>query len=221
MRQALERTVDAILGWLERDWDRVLRLTSVEQAQAALGLARDPAVRRRVGARLAAEPDRHPVVRRWGFRALTLSAAEKRLALWLARLGGPGQATVAEAAAALGWPAREVHDAARLLAWARLLDGDGPDPTGPDAAWRLVPDHADLIGPQGLAVHAVRLEAGDWFSVPCARDVLLLVAVRYPDRRVVADDLCPVCATPIRVTFDRGQVVAASPAGTVYLRGGT
>lgn len=217
------RQVDALLDHLRRRWDHLFRLTTVEQAMRALGLPLDARLRRAVADHLAARPEIHPVVRRWGYRTLVLNASEKLLAR---RLSLQPAAAWNEAAAALDLQVSP----ARLRAALAMLGHVGFLEPGREAESRaspvarspsLVPAWAQRAGPRGFAYHTVRLADGEEFDVPCARDVLLLVAGRHPWETVRLADACGHCPRRIAVRFERARVAAAAPGTVGFFRGGT
>jgi len=84
----------------------------------------------------------------------------------------------------------------------------------------LASGHERFLGGLGFNFHTVTLENGEQFNVPCAIDFLLLVSHRYADQRVVVDDACAHCTDRIRLVFNRGELVEASPPQTYVYRGG-
>lgn len=207
---------DAIVAYLCERWNHLFRLTTVEQAMQALRIEPDVGLRRHVGDYLAAQPDLHPVLRRWGYRTLVLTEAEKLTARLLA-LWSPGVAWDESAAAALlHVDVPTVRQALVMLEATGLVERIPTEPAQP----RLVSDVRQRVGPIGLMFHTVRLASGERFNVPCARDALMLVQGRHGDEVVHLADACAHCTRRLTVRFDHGAVAVATPETTVFFRGG-
>ena len=202
-----------VVEYLIVAWRRVFRLMTAGQAMAALGLAPDPQVRARVADRLAAAPERSPIIRRWGVPALVLTGEEKLLGRALERTG---QSCTAEALARqTGVAVPVVRERLALLihcglvadnaggyrladGWARCL---GPlswtfhevRPEGEPAYWRVRPDLMRLRQPANSCsawLLPIRSSLTRHYNVPCAVDFLLLARHAYPDRRLTIADTC-------------------------------
>lgn len=216
-------TVTQIVEYLLAAWDRPFRLTTVGQAVAALGLPAEPVLRRRVADHLAAQPELHPTLARWGYRALALDATERRVARALRRDTTP-EPTAAALATSLGLSIERVDAAVASLRHVGLVHGsdaaaDVRHADGPPI--RLVEDAERLAGPLGFNCHTLTLGTGEVFDVPCARDVLLFAATRRFGPYLRLDTACAVCAAPIAATFADANLTAVEPPGVWYARGGT
>lgn len=158
-------TGERILAHLRAEWDDAVRLTTVAQAQAALGLPRDAAERGVLGRYLLGHPDVHPAVARWGAPALALTEDEKLLGRYLAGRApeGAGRCTLAEAAAALGRGPDEVEEGLSTLAALELLTWERD---GEAVRFRLAADLPARLGPLGWMFHTVEVEGESTFNVP-------------------------------------------------------
>src|SRR5688500_5626144 len=99
-RQPAQSRADSIVSHLRERWDHLFRLTTVEQAMAALGLPPDDNLRLAVGDRLRAQPDIHQALVRWGPLTFILTEQEKLLARRLVRQGTQPGSRVSRAAIA-------------------------------------------------------------------------------------------------------------------------
>jgi hypothetical protein len=156
---------ERILAHLRGQWDDAIRLTTVTQAQAALGLDPDVALRRRLGRSLFDHPEIHPAVACWGAPALALTEDETLLGRYLAGRapGGSGRCTFAEAAAALGRGPEEVEEGLSTLAALDLLTWERD---GQAARFRFADDLTARLGPLGWMSHTVEVEGEGAFNVP-------------------------------------------------------
>ena len=211
MNETQEALVERVVAHLVASWRRVFRLTTVDQALAALGIAPTWALRHAIVDRLAAEPGLSPVLRRWGVATFALNNDERLLGRLLEQAARP---------LSLKGLAERL-DLSPLLVRARLqmLLHCGI------AAWEdecasLVPDYAAQLGPLGWHFHAVQLDDEPPFNVPCAVDFLLLAHGAYPDRRLTLRDTCARSATPIRAEASGGTITAVAPATALVFRGG-
>ena len=200
-----------ILAHLAAQWRRVFRLTTIDQACAALGIAPTWTVRRAVAARLLAAPDLSPVLRRWGVGTVALSNEERLLGRVLAAAGQP--LTVAELAARAGVPARTVRARLRLPAFLGIVALDG-------ATVALAPDHLAKLGPLGWLYQSMQLDDTAAFNIPCPVDFLLLAHGSYRDRRLTLRGTCASSDAPIRVEAAHGAITAVDPTGALVFRGG-
>lgn len=158
-------TGERILAHLRAQWDDAIRLTTVAQAQAALGLPRDAALRRTLGRSLLGHPDVHPAVARWGVPALALTEDEKLLGRYLTGHApeGTGRCTLAEAAAALDRGPDEVAESLSTLAALDLLTWERD---GEAVRFRLAADLRARLGPLGWMFHTVEVAGESTFNVP-------------------------------------------------------
>jgi hypothetical protein len=206
-----EIVVERVLDCLVASWRRVFRLTTVDQALAALGNAPEWELRRAVAERLGEAPGLSPVLRRWGVATFALSNDERLLGRELARAGGA--LTLVELAECLGLAEPAVRERLRMpihLGIAAITDD----------RVALVSGYADRLGPLGWQFHAVQLDDEPPFNVPCPVDFLLLAHGAYPDRRLVLRDTCAQSAAPIRVEAAGGAIVAVEPPTALVFRGG-
>ncbi len=215
-RCKLDARVERIVAHLAVVWERVFRLTTIEQAMAALGLPPHRALRLRVAEHLAARVELYPTLRRWGHVRFALSRSELRLGLLLA--ASPGLSPDA-AAHRLGVPTATVRRALPALRRLGLLEPAPSDAPYGDAGLLLAADHRQHLGPLGFAAHQVTLADGERFDVPCVRDALLLARYRYARERVMLETHCPGSARPIGLGIERGEIVAVEPPGARYVCG--
>jgi len=215
----LSPNADRILAHLQGQWTDRLRLTTVAQAQAALGLSLDADVRRSLGSYLLAHPEFHASVARWGAPAFALTEDEKLLGRYLtARAGGDsGRCTPDETAAALDRSRADIEAGLRALAALGLLAWE-EDAGG--VSYRLALDLGQRLGPLGWTFHTVEVTGEGRFNVPCAVDFLLLVRSDYAHHRVTIDDACAHCTERIRVVIDHARIVTVEPPEAVLLYGG-
>jgi hypothetical protein len=208
-----------VLAYLQSQWDRLFRLTTIAQGMAALGLPADDERRLRLGDHLLAHPAAHPVVARWGARTLILTEDEKLLGRYLAQraAAGAGRVPAAGAAAAIGRTVPEVTRGLTVLQHVGLIDWRLANDT---IAYTLAPDWQERAGPLAFTFHTVTLQSGERFNVPCALDFLLLGASEHAAERVLIDDSCVHCTDRIRVVIDHGQIAAVEPPETVVFYGG-
>jgi hypothetical protein len=66
-----------LLSHLRLQWDKPMRLTTLEQGMDALGQPRNAARRLRLGGYLLTHRDVHPAVAQWGARPFLLNEDEK------------------------------------------------------------------------------------------------------------------------------------------------
>jgi hypothetical protein len=161
----LSPAAEHILAHLRIQWDDALRLTTIAQAQAALALPPDAAVRRTLGRYLLAHPQVHPAVARWGAPAFALTEDEQLLGRYLNGHvpDDAGQRPLPEVAATLNRAPVEVEEglstlaALGLLTWAR--DGEA-------VRFRFPADLRQRLGPLGWTFHTVEVEGEGRFNVP-------------------------------------------------------
>ena len=210
-KAALEADVERVVAHLVASWRRVFRLTTIDQALVALGVAPSWELRRAVADRLTAEPELSPVLRRWGVATFALSNDERLLGRELARAGG--SIALVDLGERLGLAVSAVRE--RL----RMLDHLGVVALVDDRV-AFAPDHAGRLGPLGWYFHAVQLDDEPPYNVPCPVDFLLLAHGAYPDRRLVLRDTCAESAAPIAVEAAGGAIVAVEPPTALVFRGG-
>lgn len=160
-----ERQVDTVVSHLRQRWDQLFRLTTVEQAMAALGLPQNDDLRLAVGDRLRAQPDAHPAVERWGAIAFILTEPEKLLARCLAQHGTDPASRIAIAAIArvIHRGEAEIERGLAVLRHVELLDWSR---SGDSIVYTLTPDWQQRSGPLEFTYHTVKLAGGERFNVP-------------------------------------------------------
>jgi hypothetical protein len=211
MTDTLEAMVARVIAHLTTSWRHVFRLTTIDQALDALGIAPTWVLRHAIVDRLVAEPGLSPVLRRWGVATFALNNDERVLGRLLEHAARPlSLRSVAERL-----------DLSPLLVRARLqmLLHCGI------AAWEddcfgLAPTYAARLGPLGWHFHAVQLDDEPPFNVPCAVDFLLLAHSAYADRQLTLRDTCARSAAPIRVEASGGAISAVAPPTALVFRGG-
>ena len=145
--------VAEILSFLERRWSRSLDITTIDQAQSALGLPQDDEQRWEVYRRLESVPGPLVEKRRFGVSAATvLLTNQEKLAGRAVILGGSED----EAQAAVGIDDRAWEGTKAMLHRVGLLAED---------TWRPAPGHEELLQGVGLLFHTVRV-SGEEFNVP-------------------------------------------------------
>ena len=145
--------VAAILSFLERRWSRSLDITTIDQAQSALGLPQDDEQRWEVYRRLESIPGPLDKKRRLGVSATTvLLTNQEKLVGRAVILGGNED----EAQAAIGLDDRSWERAKAMLRRVGLLAED---------TWRPAPRREELLQGVGLLFHTVRVR-GEVFNVP-------------------------------------------------------
>ena len=211
MQDATTGTIERVVAHLVASWRRVFRLTTIDQALAALGVAPSWEVRRTVADRLSSEPGLSPVLRRWGVATFVLSNDERLLGRELSRAYRP--LTVAGLATRLGLAVPEVRERLRMLAHLGIV-------TLADGRVTLTPGYVAKLGPLGWLYQAVRLDDGSPFNVPCPVDFLLLVHGSYRDRRLTMHGACANSEAPIHVEAAGGAIIAVEPGRALVFRGG-
>ena len=139
-----------VLDYLGRRW-RGLDISTIAQAQDALGLRRNVAQRLRLYRRVAAEPTLRRRLGRWDAGPVTVALTENEKLIMRALLQGEAADTVGEA---LGVPPAETAMALRVLREVGLLRGKRPA-AGSD----------QLLDGIGLNFHTVRVEGEPAFNV--------------------------------------------------------
>jgi len=142
-----------VLEFLEDRWSRPLDITTVDQAQQAMGLPRDDEVRWRLYRHLESKPGRLAEKRRFGVSAATVTLTNREKLAGRALLLGKDE-DGARQAAALG--PEEWETAKRVLRRIGLLARGG---------WRVASGHQRLLDGVGLLFHTVSTR-GEVFNVP-------------------------------------------------------
>ena len=202
---------------LRQAWDRPLRLTTVAMALEATGLAARGEARLRIADHLAAHPEIHPVVQRWGVATLVLDEDEKLLGRRLVQMGAGPTVLVGELAEEVGQPEAELERAFHTLQHLELLSWQRDDRR---VSYLMTTGWRERLGPLGFNYHSVRLESGERFNVPCAFDFLLLARSELAAERVEIADSCVHCSAKIKAEIDRGRIVQVTPPEAVLFRGG-
>jgi hypothetical protein len=211
MQDATAGTIERVVAHLVASWRRVFRLTTIDQALNALGIASSWEVRRAVAGRLSAEPGLSPVLRRWGVATFALSNDERLLGRELSRADRP--LTLAALAARLGLVVPVVRERLRMLTHLGIV-------TLADGWVTLTPGYVAKLGPLGWLCQAVQLDDASPFNVPCPVDFLLLAHGSYRDRRSAMHGTCANSDAPIRVEAAGGVITAVEPGSALAFRGG-
>ena len=144
---------DDVLAFLDERWKKPLDITTIDQAQAAMGLPQDDDERWRLYELLESNPGRLAEKVRFGVSAATVTLTNREKLAGRALLLGRGEDEARDHA--------EIHpqewEAARkMLSRIGLL---APD------AWRAAAGHERLLDGVGLLFHTVRT-GGEVFNVP-------------------------------------------------------
>jgi len=232
-----------VIQHLLAEWQKPLRLTTVAQAMASLGLPDDDDLRWRVAQRLRGlwrrvvrDPRRYVQFRQevglpvdeatierfvqqacqWHPLSIILDEEEKLVARFLLTLWQKERRlpTRAEVGQAVRIDLTKVDRAFGMLERIGLLARE-------DGVYHLRRGYQRFLGGLGLTFHTVVLPTGERFNVPCAIDYLLLAGRTYRGHRVVLEDACHHCWERIRIVMEEGQVVEAVPEEPIVYRGGT
>ena len=206
-----------VIDYLRRQWDRPLRLTTVAMGLEATGRAPRPDLKLKIADQLVANPDLHPVVKRWGVATLVLDEDEKLLGRRLVQLGSGGTVPAAQLSADTGIAAEQLDRALNALQHLQLISWQSQNGW---VSYLLEPNYSERLGPLGFNFHGVRLESGKRFNVPCAFDYLLLAGSELASERVEISDSCVHCTDRIRAVIDRGRSLEADPKEALLFRGG-
>ena len=142
-----------LLEVLDKRWARPLDITTVDQAQQALGLGRDDELRWLIYEHLESEPGRLAEKRRFGVSAATVTLTNQEKLAGRALLVGRDEGESREAA---GLAPDEWEAAKRMLSRTGLLAHEG---------WRAAAGHQRLLDGVGLLYHTVSTR-GEVFNVP-------------------------------------------------------
>lgn len=225
--------VKSVLNYLQQEWSRLFRLTTVEQAINALGF-RDEAgeLRRLVGQELRFNPQIHPALTQWGVCTFILTEDEKLLARSLVQApkkAGEGDDEInvfemetplegsEKATVLVVEQLKRLEQAGLVKEGKRKGKGGGPEPSN---EYVLVPNWEELAGPLEFNFHTLQRENGQRFNVPCAFDYLMLARSEFMKEKLKIIDSCVHCTTPITLTIDNGQIKEVEPAGALIFRGG-
>lgn len=147
-----ERTAD-VLRLLKERWQRPLDITTIGQAQEALHLDADDALRWNLFQKLQAESAHLADKRRYGVSAVTVTLTNDEKLAGRALLLGASEDTARRAA---GIATEDWQEAKQALVPVGLLATD---------AWRLAAGHERLLDGVGMLFHTVRTR-GETFNVP-------------------------------------------------------
>ncbi len=206
-----------VIEYLRQQWDKPLRLTSVEMRLQVMGLAGRSDLRLRIGDYMAARADLHPVVTRWGVPTLVLHEGEKLTGRYLSQRGESGGVRASDLAEAVGCSPRHLELAMTTLKHLKLVQWELE---AGQLKYEMAPDWKRRLGPLDFNFHRVELGNGERFNVPCAFDFLLLARSQHPQERIEVSDSCVHCTARIRVVIDRGRIDQVSPPDALLLRGG-
>jgi hypothetical protein len=145
--------LDDVLAFLDERWQKPLDITTIGQAQAALGLPHDDDERWQLYEHLESNPGRLADKTRFGVSAATVTLTNREKLAGRALLLGRSEAQARDLASV------EPHqwEATRqMLVRIGLLSADG---------WRPAAEHERLLDGVGLLFHTVRT-GGEVFNVP-------------------------------------------------------
>ena len=145
--------LDDVLAFLDERWKKPLDITTIDQAQAAMGLPLDDDERWRLYERLESNPGRLAEKVRFGVSATTVTLTNREKLAGRALLLGRGEDEARDDAEV---PAEEWEAAKKMLSRIGLLAPDG---------WRPAAGHERLLDGVGLLFHTVRT-GGEVFNVP-------------------------------------------------------
>ncbi len=142
-----------VLGFLDKRWTRPLDITTLDQAQQAMGLPRDDELRWKLYRRLDSQPGHLAEKARYGVSAATVTLTNQEQLAGRALLLGKDENEAREAAAL---DPEEWKAAKSMLSRIGLLAR---------GAWRPAAGHERLLDGVGLYYHTVRT-GGEVFNVP-------------------------------------------------------
>ncbi len=145
--------LDDVLRFLDERWKRPLDVTTIDQAQTAMGLPPDDDLRRRLYDHLESNPGRLAEKVRYGVSATTVTLTNREKLAGRALLLGKGEDEARDHAE---FRPEEWQAARRMLIRVGLL---APD------AWQPAAGHERLLDGVGLLFHTVRTR-GEVFNVP-------------------------------------------------------
>ena len=144
---------DDVLAFLDERWKKPLDITTIDQAQAAMGLPQDDDERWRLYELLESNPGRLAEKIRFGVSAATVTLTNREKLAGRALLLGRGEDEARDHAEIRP---EEWEAARKMLSRIGLL---APD------AWRAAAGHERLLDGVGLLFHTVRT-GGEVFNVP-------------------------------------------------------
>ena len=144
---------DDVLAFLDERWKKPLDITTIDQAQAAMGLPQDDDERWRLYELLESNPGRLAEKIRFGVSAATVTLTNREKLAGRALLLGRGEDEARDHAEIRP---EEWEAAKKMLSRVGLL---APD------AWRAAAGHERLLDGVGLLFHTVRT-GGEVFNVP-------------------------------------------------------
>ncbi len=144
---------DDVLAFLDERWKKPLDITTIDQAQTAMGLPPDDALRWRLYERLASNTGRLAEKTRFGVSAATVTLTNREKLAGRALLLGRGEDEARDHA---GVRPEAWNSAKQMLTRIGLLDADG---------WQPAAGHESLLDGVGLLFHTVRT-GGEVFNVP-------------------------------------------------------
>ena len=145
--------LDDVLAFLDERWKKPLDITTIDQAQTAMGLPHDDDERWRLYEQLESNPGRLAEKVRFGVSAATVTLTNREKLAGRALLLGRGEDEARDHAEIRP---EEWEAAKKMLSRVGLL---APD------AWRAAAGHERLLDGVGLLFHTVRT-GGKVFNVP-------------------------------------------------------
>ena len=144
---------DDVLAFLDERWKKPLDITTIDQAQTAMSLPHDDALRWRLYNHLESNPGRLAEKTRFGVSAATVTLTNREKLAGRALLLGKGEDEARDHAEVRP---EEWEAVRQMLSRIGLL---APD------AWQLAAGHESLLDGVGLLFHTVRT-GGEVFNVP-------------------------------------------------------
>ncbi len=144
---------DDVLTFLDERWKKPLDITTIDQAQTAMGLPQDDNLRGRLYDHLTSNPGRLAEKVRFGVSATTVTLTNREKLAGRALLLGRSENEARDHAEV---PPEEWAAAKQMLSRIGLL---APD------AWQPAAGHESLLDGVGLLFHTVRTD-GEVFNVP-------------------------------------------------------
>ncbi|MCH8814007.1 MAG: hypothetical protein IH957_02765 [Chloroflexi bacterium] len=145
--------LDDVLAFLDERWKKPLDITTIDQAQTAMGLPHDDDLRWRLYEHLESNPGRLAEKVRFGVSAATVTLTNQEKLTGRALLLGRSQAQARDLASVKPdqWDATK-----QMLIRIGLISAD---------SWRPAEGHERLLDGVGLLFHTVRT-GGEVFNVP-------------------------------------------------------
>jgi hypothetical protein len=153
-----------VIDYLLKDWGEDYSVTSVDIAMNALKVTPSDETRFRIGNYIKAHPERHEVIRRWGWVTLVLTLDEKLIARALinAQRGGKPAPTVTELSEAVGIKEPEVKRGLAMLERYEILKKDSK---AGGVGYAVLPRYVKWEPRLDFVFHKISLDSGRQFNV--------------------------------------------------------